>query len=185
MRKSGKINRFKPIDTSWATKFPECAELFRAAGWFGFFERITGFNAEVSHHFSHNIINGTVIFNTLKLELIEGLIAKATGIPMDGEAWFKKTPFSFNPNDFLLSRNETLDWSKGVHLANFKPKWREVIGIIQSYITCDGKFASVFKYHVRFLQHLNQESKMNLPFFLLKSLQKMSNRIKGHFDHTN
>ena len=78
-----------------------------------------------------------------------------------------------------------LDWRKGVHLVNFKPKLREMIGIIQSYITCDGRFTSVFKYHVRLLQHLNQQSKMNLPFFLLKSLQKMSNRIKGHFDHTN
>ena len=33
------------------------------------------------------------------------------------------------------------------------------------------------------MQHLNQQSKMNLPFFFLKSLQKMSNRIKGHRDH--
>ena len=28
-------------------------------------------------------------------------------------------------------------------------------------------------------------SKMSLPFFLYKSLQKMSNRVKGHMDHTS
>ena len=28
-------------------------------------------------------------------------------------------------------------------------------------------------------------SKMILPFFLFKSLQKMSNRVKGHMDHTS
>ena len=120
MGKSGKINRFDPTDTSWAMKFPECAALFRAARWFSFFERITNFNAEVSHYFAQNLINGVVTFNTLKLELTEGLVAEATGIPMDGESLFKKTSFSFNPNDFLLPRNETLDWSKGVHLENFK-----------------------------------------------------------------
>ena len=130
MGKSGKINRFDPIDTSWAMKFPQCAALFREAGWFSFFKRITGFNVEVSHYFSQNLINGVVTFNTLKFELIEGLVAEAVGISMDGESWFKKTSFSFNPNDFLLSRNKTLDWSKGVHLANFKPEWRELIGII-------------------------------------------------------
>ena len=92
-----------------ATKFPECAELFRAAGWFGIFERITGFNAEVSNYFSQNLINGVVTFNTLKFELIEGLVAEATGIPMDGEYWFKKTSFNFSLNDFLLPGNETLD----------------------------------------------------------------------------
>ena len=150
MGKSGKINRFDPIDTSWAMKFPECLELFRAAGWFGFLEMITGFNAEVSHYFAQNLINGVVMFNTLKFELTEGLVAEATAVPMDGESWFKKTSFNFNPNDFLLPGNETLDWSKGVHLSIFKPEWIELIGIIRIYITCDGKFVSVFKYHARF-----------------------------------
>ena len=109
MKKSGKINRFKPTDTSWATKFPECATLFRAVGWFSFFEKITSFNLEVSHNFSHNFINGTITFNSLKFELIEDFIAKATGVPIDGESWFKKIPFSFDPKDFLLPRNEALD----------------------------------------------------------------------------
>ena len=95
------------------------------------------------------------MFNTLKLELTKGLVVEAIGIPMDEESWFKNTSFNFNPNDFLLPGNKTLDWSKVVHFENFKPEWREEIGIIQSYITCDGRFASVFKYHVRFLQHLN------------------------------
>ena len=69
MRKSGKINRFEPRDTSWAMELPECAELFRVASWFGFFDRITSFNAKVSHYFAQNLINGAVTFNTLKFEL--------------------------------------------------------------------------------------------------------------------
>ena len=170
MGRSGKINRFEPTDISWATKFPECATLFRAVRWFSFFERITSFNAEVTHYFAQNLINRAVMFNTLKLELTEGLVAESIGITMDGESWFKKTSFNFNTNDFLFPGNKTLDWSKGVYLENFKPKWIEAIGIIQSYNICDGRFASVFKYHVRFLQHLKHQSKMNLRFFLLKSL---------------
>ena len=42
----------------------------------------------------------------------------------------------------------------------------------------------MFTYHFRFLQHLSHESKMNLPLFFLKSLQKMSSRVKEHQDHT-
>ena len=109
MGKSGNINRFEPTDTNWATKFPECTALFRAAGWFNFFEKITGCNPEVSHHFAQNFINGTVESNTLKFELTEDLIAEATSVLIDGESWFKKIPFSFDPNDFLLLGNETLD----------------------------------------------------------------------------
>ena len=57
MKKSGKINRFEPTDTSWATNFLECAALFRIAGWFSFFETIVGFNPKVSYHFTQNLIN--------------------------------------------------------------------------------------------------------------------------------
>ena len=51
-------------------------------------------------------------------------------------------------------------------------------------ITYEGRYAFVFKYHFRFLQHLSDESKMNLPFFFLKSLQKMLYRVKEHQNHT-
>ena len=143
MEKSGRINRYEPIDTSWAIKFPKCAALFRTTGWFSFFKKITGFNPKVSHHFAQNFINEAVTFNTLRFELTEDLIAKSICVPTDGESWFKNTPFSFNPNDFLLLGNETLDWGKGVQLEKFKPEWNEEIGIVQNYITCDGRFSLV------------------------------------------
>ena len=91
MGKSGKINRFEPTDTSWAIKFPECATLFRIAGWLSFFENITGFNSEVSHHFSQNFINEIVTLNTLRFELTEYLIDEATGVQIGGESQFKKS----------------------------------------------------------------------------------------------
>ena len=132
MRKSGNINRFEPIDTSWSTNFLECVALFKIAGWFSFFEKIIGFNPEVSYRFSHNFINDTITFDTLKFDLTKDLIVQATGVSRDGELWFKKIPFSFDPNDFLLPGNETLEWGKGVHLEKFKPEWKEDIGIVES-----------------------------------------------------
>ena len=105
MQNNGNINRFELTDTSWATNFPKCAALFRMAGQFSFFEKITGFNPEVLYHFSHNFINDTITFDTLKFDLTEDLIAEATGVSRDGELWFKKIPFSFDPSDFLLPGN--------------------------------------------------------------------------------
>ena len=78
------------------------------------------------------------------------LIAKATGIASDGELWFKKMPLTFNPKYFLLPEGEALDRGKGVKLDKFKPEWRKVIRILQSYLTCEGIFSLVFKYHVGF-----------------------------------
>ena len=44
MKKSGKTNRFKPMDMSWENEFPDYATLFKRAGWFTFFEIIIVFN---------------------------------------------------------------------------------------------------------------------------------------------
>ena len=98
--------------------------------------------------------------------------------------WFKKLPFTFNAQIYLLP-GTTPDWSKGILIQNFREEWVDPIKFLQSYITCEGRYAYVFKYHFRFLQHLVCESRMSLPFFLFKSLQKMSSRGKGYRDHTS
>ena len=123
-----------------------------------------------------------VTFDTLKFKLTRELLAEAKMILDDGEYWFKKVPFTFDAQRYLLP-DVVEDWGKGVPIQKFKLEWIEPIKILQSYITCEGIFSFVFKYHFRFLQHLSHESKMNLPLFL-KILQKMSSKVKEHQDHT-
>ena len=116
-------------------------------------------------------------FDTLKFKLPREWLEEATGILDEGEYWFKKVPFTFDAYRYLLP-DVVADWGKGVPIQKFKPKWIEPIKILQIYITCEGRFAFVFKYHFIFLQHLSHEYKMNLPLFFLKSLQNMSSRVK-------
>ena len=108
MKKGGKTNRFEPTDTILENEFPDCETLFQRDGWFNFFERITGFNPKVSYHFAQGLVKDTVTFDTLKFELIEELIAEATGIVRDGELSFQKIPFTFDPKYFLLLEIEPL-----------------------------------------------------------------------------
>ena len=183
MKRSGKTNRAEPTDLSWIDKFPRCAEVFQNAGWLIFFNKIDGYNAEVSRKFAQCYDKETVSFDTLKFKLTKELVAEATGVKNEGELWFKKVPFTFTAQRYLLP-GIVPDWGKGVPIHNFRPEWVEPIKVLQSYITCEGRYAFIFKYHFRFLQHLSNESKMNLPFFLLKILQKMSCRIKEHQNHT-
>ena len=70
-----------------------------------------------------------ILFNTLKIGLTRELIAKAIDIADEGEFWFKKVPFTFNSKDFLFVEVE-VDWGKGVHVQNFKAKWKEAIHIL-------------------------------------------------------
>ena len=101
----------------------------------------------------------------------------------EGELWFIKIPFTFNAQKYLLP-GVIADWGKGVPIHNFKPEWIEPIKVLRSYVTYEGRYDFVFKYHFWFLQHLSDESKMNLPFFFLKRLQKMFCRVREHQDHT-
>ena len=169
MGKSEKVNRAEPTDVGWIEKLPGCVELFQQAGWMDFFKKIDGYNAEVSCKFAQGFKNDMVTFDTLKFRLTVELISEATGIKNEGEPWFKKLPFNFDPQRYLLP-NVTPDWNKGILIQNFRKEWVEPIRILQSYVTCEGRYAYVYKYHFRFLQHMVWVSKMNLPFFLIQKL---------------
>ena len=78
MKKSGKNNRAEPTDLSWIDKFPKCVELFENAGWFIFFNKIDGYNAEVSDKFAQCYDKYTVSFDTLKFKLTKELVVEET-----------------------------------------------------------------------------------------------------------
>ena len=64
--------------------------IFQRAGWFYFFQRINGFNLELSYRFAQGFDKNTVSFDTLKFELTRELIEEATGIAGEAGFWFKK-----------------------------------------------------------------------------------------------
>ena len=149
MKRSGKTNRVEPSNMSRVQTFPDCAKLFSEAGCLVSFERIEGYHSEDSYKFAQCLDKDMVTFDTLKFKLTRELLAEATGILHEGEYWFKKVPFTFNAHKYLLL-DVVVDWGKGVPIQKFKPGWIEPIKILQSYITCEGRFAFVFKYHFRF-----------------------------------
>ena len=70
-----------------------------------------------------------VIFDALKFKLTVELIAEATEIRKEGEPWFKKLPFDFEPQRYLLP-NVIPDWTKGIPIQNFRKEWVEPIRIL-------------------------------------------------------
>ena len=102
MKRSGKTNRAEPSNMSWVQAFPNCARLFLEAGWLNYFEKIDGHHTKVSYKFAQGLDNDMVTFDTLKIELTRELIAEAIGILDEGEYWFKKVPFTFDSQNYLL-----------------------------------------------------------------------------------
>ena len=76
-----------------------------------FFEKIEGYDSEVSYKFAQCLDKDIVSFDTLKFKLTRELLAEATGILDEGEFWFKKVPFTFNAQRYLLP-GVVADWEK-------------------------------------------------------------------------
>ena len=62
--------------------------------------------------------------------------------------------------------------------------WKTPLEMIQNYVTCEGRYDRVLRCHLRFLMQLSGEKKMNLPYYLLKSIQKMISRVHDHQEHS-
>ena len=139
---------------------------------------------KVSMKFARRFTCTKVEFDSISFYISEQSIAEATGLSTEGEKWFKRLPFQVDLKIFLRPGYENTDWSQGIPRNCLKEEWKQVLAIIQRYVTCEGRFETIYKYHMRFFLHVAGVSKLNLPFYLFKSLSKMSAKVKSHLDYT-
>ena len=125
-----------------------------------------------------------VEFKNLRVTVDEESIAEAIGVPVQGEKCFKQQYFQGNYGEFLLPGFEKLNWKNGIHVSKIKPNWEIPLEMVNNYITCEGRYDRILKCHLRLLMHLNGSLKLNLPFYLLKILQKMVTWVQTHPKHT-
>ena len=79
----------------------------------------------------------------MSFEFSEALIAELTRLSIEGDQWFKNFTFEVDLSLFLFPRHEILYWSKKIHQNSLKEEGREVLRIIQCYVTYEGIFSSV------------------------------------------
>ena len=51
--------------------------------------------------------------------------------------------------------------------------------IIMKYFTCEGRFSGVYSYHIRLLMHFTKTKLLHMPYYLCKSIEKMSFVMKN------
>ena len=120
---------------------------------------------------------------SITVRVNEESISEAIGVPGQGEKWFKQQDFKGDFSEFLIPGCEKLDWKNGVHVSKMKLGWKIPLDMIQNYITYDGRHDRILKCHLKLLMHINGNTQVNLPFYLLKSLQKMIARVQSHPQH--
>jgi hypothetical protein len=55
----------------------------------------------------------------------------------------------------------------------------KLLKVIQRYFTCEGRFNMIYQYHIMPLLHFTSKDAMNLPFYLFRSIEKMSDRVQA------
>lgn len=106
-------------------------------------------------------------------------IVEATKLPRQGERWFKNKEFHNETWKQMLKKlgMDILVFRKGIPSTTLKNKWRNVLLILQKFITCEGRFGTMYVYHIRLMMNF-LEDEINLPFFLLNSLKRMASNVQ-------
>jgi hypothetical protein len=54
-----------------------------------------------------------------------------------------------------------------------------MLKIIQRNFSCEGRFNTLYHYHIRLLFHFTSKFQMNIPYYLLRSIGKMEDRVQA------
>ena len=110
-------------------------------------------------------------------------MAKRTKLPIIGERYFKNKEMHSEGWKFFLKNlgMDTSIYKKGIPSSTLKNKWTNMLLILQNFITCEGIFGCMFVYHARLLMKFLEDGEVNLPYFLLNSLNRMSTNFQKRF----
>ena len=69
-------------------------------------------------------------------------------------------------------------FKNGIPVTMLKGKWINLLLVIQKFLTCEGRFGTMFFYHSWLLMHFIDGNEINFPYFLLCSLIKLASSIQ-------
>jgi hypothetical protein len=80
--------------------------------------------------------------------------------------------------EFLKPHYPRNNFSKGVPRSHLVEDFEIFLKIIQRYFTCEGRFNMLYQYHIRIFLHFTGKYAMHIPFYLLRSMGKMHDRVQ-------
>lgn len=80
---------------------------------------------------------------------------------------------------------DTSIFTKGIPVSVIKEEWTALLLLVQKFITCEGHFGTMYMYRARIMMNFMEGHALNLPYFLLASLKKMSSMVQKRVGHIN
>jgi hypothetical protein len=180
IHKGGEIVRTEPYDMQLINSEPFFKESFQRVGCLNFCQKMQRGHPEVAKQFALNFSGTKTKVGMLEFEVSEHSISVATEIPDCGEKWFKSMSLNSSfSKEFFKPEYQGDNLSKGVPRSHMLEYFDKMLRVIQRYFTCEGRFNMVYQYHIRLLLHFTGKESMNLPFYLFRSIGKMSDRVQA------
>jgi hypothetical protein len=128
---------------------------------------LVGFDGKTSH------------VGSLTFKVTEESIAAATKLQRMGDRWFKnhQSPHS-SYNMVFKPEFEIISGETGYAKEWIKEELVNPLIVITRLITCEGRYSTFKSFHFRLLAHFLFNKPLNIPFYFLKSLEKMSSQVR-------
>jgi hypothetical protein len=175
----GAVNRNEPNNVDSIRKHPAVMQIFEQAGWLQFLEKFQGFDLDLTMEFARSFDGSQATVRRLDILVSEESLSRVTGLPLQGEKWyknFKVAPESWIP--FLKAPSPLPDLRRGIARDALSSPWDEVVFHLQKFVTCEGRYNLVHHYHIRILLHLKGDKPLSMPYFLHRSLSKMAEFLR-------
>lgn len=158
--------------------------------WMGYFEKLKGYDDEVTHEFSM-VLNqqredsGTTIVKGLPIHLDTNFVSIVTTTPLGVQRGKEDRKINATTKkNFFLLEEENVEDKNGVRRESLHYPWDEVAYNILKYISCERRLRIVYAYQFRLLYELRFQTKLSIlgrfsvPHFLFQSILEMSERLR-------
>jgi hypothetical protein len=180
MKKGGALLRKELNDITYLESHPEICQMFRDAGCYRFCEKLQGFHQGVAEAFALTFDGAKARVGTIEVQVNEAIVAATTKMPRTGERWFKSTTTKdIEFRSYLKPEHKCITWKKDIPRSFLEEKWQHFLKEIQVYITCEGRYGRVMFYHFKLMNHFTGRCPLNLPFYLHRSLTKMTHQVQA------
>jgi hypothetical protein len=178
--KGGEIVRTKPYYMHILNYEPLFKEAFHRVYCINLCQQMQRGNPKVAREFALNFNGTKTKVGRLEFYVLDNSISIATKIPNSGENWCKDISLNDSlSKEFLKPEYQEDNLSKGVPRSHMLEGFDKMLKVIHRYFTYEGRFNMLYQYHVRLLLHFTEKEAMNLPFYLFRSIGKMSDRFQS------
>jgi hypothetical protein len=178
--KGGEIVREEPYDMQLLKSKPLFIESFQRVGCIKFCQKMQRGHPKVAKEFALKCNGTKTKVGRLEFYVSNNSISFATEIPKNGDKWFKSMALNCSfSKEFLKLEYQEDNLSKGVPRSHMLECFDKMMRVIQRNFTCEGRFNMVYQYHIRLLLHFTGKKSTNLPFYLFRSNDNMSDRVQA------